>query len=452
MSSSRTLVTSITSARRRWRRRHFGGGGQVVGGHRTAAAGRSWRAAARRPRPCRAAAPPSGCSPPAGEQAGGVALAQRQVGHHQRGVECTWSKCDRPPSLASMRRPVSSISSSCWFFSSWYSREISLRARAVAFQSSWRRLSPMRYSRIWWKSVPSPRRRLTMRTDQPRGLVGTEQREAGERGEVGIDAHGPAPAAAVRSCRHRRHGARRRRCTPSKAVRAALQRRAGDSARLEATSRPAACNALRQALPAASSPGTRSNTCTVIDGPAAGAACAGLACARSTFNASDSGRSRCTCRRGTARACRSRSISASSAMAMAAVTCPGSSRGSQAKRPARQAAQGSQPSSSASSSGAWPHLARRFHLGQQRGAAHRRRLAFDLQLRRQRDAMTQRGARDFTHIVRGHEVAAGQHRLRARRTHQRDAAARAGAERDARPAARRRDDAHRVVDHFVIDG
>jgi|GEM_PF-1445200 len=54
--------------------------------------------------------------------------------------------------------------------------------------------------------------------------------------------------------------------------------------------------------------------------------------------------------------------------------------------------------------------------------------------------------------IPGDEVAAGQHRLCARGTHQRDAAARASADRDARPLPRGRHDPHRVVDHFVIDG
>jgi hypothetical protein len=96
----------------------------------------------------------------AGEQADAIALAQGEVGHHQRRIEHVVEVAE----LAVAReqaRPVSSISTSCWFFSSWYSREIRRRARAVAFQSIWRRLSPTRYSRIWWKSVPSPRRRFT---------------------------------------------------------------------------------------------------------------------------------------------------------------------------------------------------------------------------------------------------------------------------------------------------
>jgi hypothetical protein len=58
-----------------------------------------------------------------------------------------------------MRRPQSMTSSTRWSFSSSYSRAISRCVREVAFQSSARCASPWRYSRSWWNSMPSPRRR-----------------------------------------------------------------------------------------------------------------------------------------------------------------------------------------------------------------------------------------------------------------------------------------------------
>ena len=68
------------------------------------------------------------------------------------------SKCERAPSTARRRWLQSSRKTTRWSRSSWYSREIGLRVRAVAFQSIWRSASPARYSRSWWKSRPSPRR------------------------------------------------------------------------------------------------------------------------------------------------------------------------------------------------------------------------------------------------------------------------------------------------------
>src|SRR3546814_4147545 len=59
-------------------------------------------------------------------------------------------------------------------------------------------------------------------------------------------------------------------------------------------------------------------------------------------------------------------------------------------------------------------LPRRLHLGQQRVQHLVGILAFDLQLRRQRDAVAQRGPGDVADVVRSEEVAAHQHRLRAR--------------------------------------
>ena len=46
-----------------------------------------------------------------------------------------------------IRRPQSSMNTICWSRSSWYSRAMGVRCRAVAFQSIWRRLSPSRNSR-----------------------------------------------------------------------------------------------------------------------------------------------------------------------------------------------------------------------------------------------------------------------------------------------------------------
>jgi hypothetical protein len=115
-----------------------------------------------------------------------------------------------------MRRPVSSTTTSCWFFSSWYSREISLRAREVAFQSIWRRLSPTRYSRIWWKSVPSPRRRLTcapISRDACSALTRANLVSGAKLGNTRTRCVAPAR----HSWRHSRSGECITMCTPSKA-------------------------------------------------------------------------------------------------------------------------------------------------------------------------------------------------------------------------------------------
>jgi hypothetical protein len=56
----------------------------------------------------------------------------------------TWSKCGRSPSTERMRLPVSSTIRICWSRSSWYSREISVGRRALAFQSICRCASPAR--------------------------------------------------------------------------------------------------------------------------------------------------------------------------------------------------------------------------------------------------------------------------------------------------------------------
>jgi hypothetical protein len=114
-----------------------------------------------------------------------------------------------------MRRPVSSTTISCWFFSSWYSREISLRARAVAFQSIWRRLSPTRYSRIWWKSVPSPRRRLMCAPTMREACSADSSANRASGAKLG-NTRTRCGTPAIRDCRHRRSGDDRRNCTPSK--------------------------------------------------------------------------------------------------------------------------------------------------------------------------------------------------------------------------------------------
>lgn len=71
---------------------------------------------------------------------------------------------------------------------------------------------------------------------------------------------------------------------------------------------------------------------------------------------------------------------------------------------------------------------RRFHLGQQRMKGIVGRLAFDLQFRCQRDAVTQSRLGDIADVVWRDEIAPLQHGLRARRTDQRDAAARTRAQ------------------------
>src|SRR5258708_38537123 len=80
-------------------------------------------------------------------------------------------------------------------------------------------------------------------------------------------------------------------------------------------------------------------------------------------------------------------------------------------------------------------LARRFDLLEQAFQDGVGVAAFELELRRRRNAMAQRRKRHALDIVRRHEVAPLEERSRARRPHQRDAAARPGAGRDSRPAA-----------------
>ena len=65
--------------------------------------------------------------------------------------------------------------------------------------------------------------------------------------------------------------------------------------------------------------------------------------------------------------------------------------------------------------------------------------------------MPQRGQRDALDVVRRHEVAPRHQRDGAPAAHERERAARARAERQARPLARRTHDAHGVVDDLLVD-
>ena len=77
--------------------------------------------------------------------------------------------------------------------------------------------------------------------------------------------------------------------------------------------------------------------------------------------------------------------------------------------------------------------------------------AFEQRIGRQRDTVTQRRQRDALDVIRRHEVAAIEQCDDTSGAHQRDRAARAGADRKSGPVARGAHDAHRVVDDTVID-
>ena len=79
------------------------------------------------------------------------------------------------------------------------------------------------------------------------------------------------------------------------------------------------------------------------------------------------------------------------------------------------------------------------------------RAALEQRIGRERDAMAQRRQRDPLDVVRASRSRGLQQRHGARAAHQRERAARAGAERDARPLARRAHEAHRVVDDLLVD-